>query len=468
MEKLSVRDAAAFRVEVDGLSYLGDRLSLQVTVRNGSTLPVSAGGVNPVNLAWFVVDRDGAGPWIGEFDRMPLTETIGPGATGSQACTIALPAGASGRRLVVTLVQEGNLWFHLDPVRVFATVDLEFATTWWNSRQARSIAFANVEQLNQTRLKPFFEQNGSGRPLFLHLETVNICNLKCVICPYVVMRRDKETMDAELFETILDDYVDMGGGDVGLTPSVGDIFLDRRIVDRVRSLRRRPEIRSIGFVTNAGNAGVLSDDDLSYVVNECARINISVYGLDEEENAAMTRRPGRFAQIQTQIKRIVGLNRSAMIVFAFRLLKADAERRAAAWMTETFGQTFPHEVLTTYGNWGGAIDIAEPLPFQGDWLQPEADPERSARPCAYPALHLKVAVNGDVKFCSCIDYDSLPENIIGNVREQSLSDIYNGLRAKRLWNDGLTICRGCTHHKPIDVFERHIAALHSPIEKLGI
>jgi hypothetical protein len=89
-------------------------------------------------------------------------------------------------------------------------------------------------------------------------------------------------------------------------------------------------------------------------------------------------------------------------------------------------------------------------------------------PCAYPLLHLKVAVNGDVKFCSCIDYDSHPENIIGNVKEDSLLNIYNGAKAHRLWRDGLSICDGCTHYRPVQLFSEHFTLLSDPIRNLGI
>jgi MoaA/NifB/PqqE/SkfB family radical SAM enzyme len=163
------------------------------------------------------------------------------------------------------------------------------------------------------------------------------------------------------------------------------------------------------------------------------------------------------------------LNRQATIVFAFRLLKPNAKTRADAWMMENFGSVFPHEVLTSFGNWGGAIDTSEPLPFAGRWTgDDEMDMVGDGTPCAYPLIHLKVAVNGDVKFCSCIDYDSDPENIIGNVREDSLLNIYNGAKARRLWRDGLSICKGCTHYKSVQLFSKHFTLLSDPIRNLGI
>jgi MoaA/NifB/PqqE/SkfB family radical SAM enzyme len=446
-------------------------ITVDLDIANGSAWPIAPTGAFPVRIACFLVPAGEAGPFHGDFERVPLTREIAPSGRLRQSIEVPITRDITRSRLIVTLVQENNFWFHLAPIDNFLSIDLADAghRQWWMGDEQASIVFGSVPEMNQARFRGVFAHDGKARPLFLHLETVNICNLRCVICPYVAMERDKETMPMTLFERVLDDYVAMGGGDVGLTPSVGDVFLDKLLVERVRSIRRRPGLRSIGFVTNAGNAGVVSDGDLGFVVNECARVNISVYGLDEDENAAMTRRAGKFDQIQEQIRRIVSLNRSATIVFAFRLLKEDAEARARAWMDGVFGRLFPYEVLTSFGNWGGAIRTDQALPFQGRWADPDAvGVKGTGKPCAYPALHLKVAVNGDVKFCSCIDYDSTPENIIGNIRQETLSEIYNGERARALWERGLSICNGCTHYKPIDVFSKHFDLLKDPIVNLGI
>jgi len=475
--RFTVAEASAIRLAFASpptLDPTGQWISVEVTVTNDADVAISPGGPHPTNLSAFFVPADTPGPYPGDYARFALTECIAPGGSLTLLLNLEAPPVLTGQKLVMTLVQEGNLWFHVPPV----SLSLEYALgnlsarKWWGPERQEAVVFGNIAALNQSRFERVFSHGEKQRPLFLHLETVNICNLKCVICPYVSMERQKETMPMALFERIVDDYLTIGGGDVGLTPSVGDIFLDKMLVQRIRLLRTRPGVRSIGFVTNGGNARVFSDEDLSYVVNECTRINMSVYGLDEEECAAMTRRPNKYEVILEQMKRIVKVNRRALIVFAFRLLKPNAKARAYEWMRQHFGQIFPHEILTSFGNWGGAIDTSTPLPFSGAWSGADnADNHETVgdgTPCAYPLLHLKVAVNGDVKFCSCIDYDSHAENIIGNVKDDSLLTIYNGARARRLWRDGLSICKGCTHYKPVQLFSKHFALLSDPIRNLGI
>jgi MoaA/NifB/PqqE/SkfB family radical SAM enzyme len=306
---------------------------------------------------------------------------------------------------------------------------------WWTEAEGERVVYGRIPELNQSRLRRFLDHAGRQRPLLLHIERVNICNLKCIICPYDQMSRAKETMDMALFRKVIADYVDMGGGDVALTPSVGEVFLDKRLVERIHHLKS-PAIRDLGFVTNAGNASVFSDAELATIVNACRRINISIYGLDEEETAAMTRRAGRYERILAQAKRMIAANRGGTtIVFAFRLLKERAQDRAEAWMLEHFGRILPHGVLTAFGNWAGAIDTGVPLPFASQWADHSVGGHGDG-PCAYPVMNAKVAVNGDMKFCSCIDYDSNVENIMGNVRHSSLGDIYNGPAARSCGAEG--------------------------------
>ena len=59
----------------------------------------------------------------------------------------------------------------------------------------------------------------TARPYELFLELTNLCNAKCVFCPYTLQERDYSFMSEHLFKKTVADYVALGGGSVGLTPS---------------------------------------------------------------------------------------------------------------------------------------------------------------------------------------------------------------------------------------------------------
>ncbi|MEO8028595.1 MAG: SPASM domain-containing protein, partial [Bryobacteraceae bacterium] len=125
--------------------------------------------------------------------------------------------------------------------------------------------------------------------------------------------------------------------------------------------------------------------------------------------------------------------------------------------------------INEFGNWAGARNTETILPFDAKWLTPQAATQlEEGGPCGYPIYHVKVMVNGDVKFCSCVDFDNATENTIGNVRDASLKSIYNGERARGLWREGLSMCVGCTHRKPLSELDALYPFFAEPIKGLGV
>ena len=72
------------------------------------------------------------------------------------------------------------------------------------------------------------------RPLYLRIETVNICNNRCIICAYPNQTRHEEVMTMEVFKKAVEDYVNLGGGYLSLTPLVGEVLLDPYLIDRLK------------------------------------------------------------------------------------------------------------------------------------------------------------------------------------------------------------------------------------------
>jgi molybdenum cofactor biosynthesis enzyme MoaA len=75
--------------------------------------------------------------------------------------------------------------------------------------------------------------------------------LDCVFCPYQFQQRTVDFMSEEVFSKAVGDFVDCGGGSVGLTPIVGDALIHPDFVSRVRDLRAQLRIDRIWVTTNA-------------------------------------------------------------------------------------------------------------------------------------------------------------------------------------------------------------------------
>ena len=149
---------------------------------------------------------------------------------------------------------------------------------------------SQVPEIYHEDLIPHFTFQLKYRPLALTIETINICNNDCIICPYSRQERQKQTMSVELFAKVIKDYTAIGGGNLGLTPMTGEIFLDRFLQQRLDLIRREPLINSVSAITNASTVHRFSDAKLHQMITAFDRLSISVYGLDPEEYEAMTQK----------------------------------------------------------------------------------------------------------------------------------------------------------------------------------
>jgi radical SAM protein with 4Fe4S-binding SPASM domain len=280
------------------------------------------------------------------------------------------------------------------------------------------------------------------------------------------MTRKKEIMPVRLFEKVLRDYSDMGGGKLSLTPMVGDIFLDRYLMKRLELVRRYPKITGLSVTTNAVLADRYTDKELKQILQAFEKVHISIYGLDDEEYATMTRRP-HYDRMLNSIKRFIQLSENkGKIAFGFRFLKNHTDEEIMEWMMKNFRSIIPFSATKMYSNWGNGIDTSMHLPFEGEWLPCQ----RNIEQCLIPLFACQIFSNGDVSFCHCPDFDINEELRLGNITEDSLVDIYNSEKCSRLWKFDENIpefCRFCTFFKPVSDLAQYKRFLNDPISFIG-
>ena len=66
----------------------------------------------------------------------------------------------------------------------------------------------------------------------LNIETTSRCNLKCKFCAYEKRDLDvvpHETMSYDFFVEVVNQALEIGYKNIGLTPQTGDIFMDKGI-----------------------------------------------------------------------------------------------------------------------------------------------------------------------------------------------------------------------------------------------
>lgn len=328
---------------------------------------------------------------------------------------------------------------------------------------------SQVPEIYHDELIRFFTFRGRYRPLALTVETINICNNDCIICPYSLQRRSKQTMSIELFAKTIRDYVEIGGGNLGLTPMTGEIFLDKFLQARLDLIRSEPSITSVSAISNASTVHRFSDDKLSELLDGFDRISISVYGLDAEEYEVMTRK-AQYERMVNGIVRILALGGTDKVSLAIRHLKVRSPEEVETWLRHVAVLSGVERIQCSwtrhYANWA-TFDTSKPLPFDAEWM-----PMReNAKQCAMPMVSTQVLSDGAVSFRACMDFDADSSLMLGNIRDKTLAELLSGEKVRTLWNwaaKGVPeFCKTCTAHRPIESLLRMPSVFTAPLAAFG-
>lgn len=294
------------------------------------------------------------------------------------------------------------------------------------------------------------------RPYELHLELTNLCNAKCVFCPYTLQTRSHQFMSERIFKKAVDEYVRSGGGSVCLTPTVGDALIHPKFVEWVRYMRAIPQIDRITLTTNAilvrrHRAAAILDSGLS-------SINISTAGFDESMYRRIYRNDS-YRQFRDGVYDLFEANaRRAAPIPLFLSLRPD--RPADEVLRDPDFQPLLKyrpkvEMIECFSRSGGLI---QNLP-EGMKLAP-VSVARKRVPCNWTYRGLMVLSSGDVQVCACESSINANALVVGNIEQQSLLSIWRGARMRALresFSNGTlnANCAKCDYYyDPVDLYSK--------------
>ena len=291
-------------------------------------------------------------------------------------------------------------------------------------------------------------------PLFLQIETINVCNASCIFCAYSAMERKQGVMSLELFRKVVRDYVRMGGGPVCLTPIVGDALLDPHFLERLEILREYPEIKQVTVTTNGIALERYSDQDLCRLLERLYCLQLSIGGLDAQTYRTMFG-VDRFAQVMRGAKRLLELNKTvadpAHLSFAFRTNDRTFETRFKDRLDRFRGQGVHVSHIWSYANYSGTVqeDEERKLVVYG------SRGKKRIR-CVSPSMNMTVCWDGTITACGCADFQG-DKLTIGHVERESLAEAWSGKKRAALLESFargklLPICRACSGYTPDTVF----------------
>jgi radical SAM protein with 4Fe4S-binding SPASM domain len=267
------------------------------------------------------------------------------------------------------------------------------------------------------------------RPFELHLELTNICNASCIFCPYQFQERSAGFMSDLVFEKAVNDYVNINGGSVGLTPIVGDALIDPKFLDRTRYLRSLPEIDRIFLTTNAI---LLDKHGVSEVLTSgLTSIMISTSGFDKESYKRIYRSPA-YDRMKENVTHLVQENKRLGSPVNIAICLRTDRPLNEVMRDPDFQPILEHEPTIdfawSYRTVGGRI-TREMLPEHMQFRK--VPPKRE--PCGSLYNGAMVLIDGTVVACACIAaMDAVPDLRIGNILENDLLEIYSSEATRQL------------------------------------
>jgi len=289
------------------------------------------------------------------------------------------------------------------------------------------------------------------RPWDLHIETTNVCNANCVFCAYQYMTRPRKMMAMDVYRTALQQYVELGGGDLSLEVVVGEPCLDPTFLEKIRLARAQAAICNIRTITNGIAIDRIGADAL--VASGLNKLFISTAGFDEASYTEIYRvksyqkmRDNVFALLSANQRR----NTPLEITIGFRTNRRLESVQSDPDFAEMMKFKPKTDFAYSFDDWSGRIDFTT-LPK--GFLRREPPPFEE--PCIWLYNGPVVFPNGDVGLCGCRDVDAKSELIVGNIAENHLGEIWRSpavarLRERFKRGDYPDICRSCTMYRNLD------------------
>jgi len=289
------------------------------------------------------------------------------------------------------------------------------------------------------------------------IEPSSACNLKCSFCAYPKKDSPKISMKNDRFADYVDQAVAMGYRRFHLTPSTGDIFMDRHIFDKLDFLERHPGVREYMFYTNF----TISDAEDTARLIELKKLKsmcISVYGHDADSFVKVAKSSHKiYLRLMRNLETLLPLvgQRPGVFHVAIRSTR-DMPRGPSTdllMMLERYKDAgVPVKRSRLYHSWGGKIAPGDLDGLEIDVVDAKSIYKNGA--CSLLFTGIQIMSTGFVHACACVDVDATLQ--IGDLNEQPLSEIvstrnplYMGLIEEQQRGLFRGVCQECSFYKSI-------------------
>lgn len=299
-------------------------------------------------------------------------------------------------------------------------------------------------------------------PAIVNAEPANICNARCVFCPYSKTsswRKEKGLMSEQIFEKILIDFKEAGVRRISFGCIEGDPLIEPQIIERIERCTKA------GFSSMLYTNGILLERfDTEKLVNSgLGKIYISTSPFAKEHHERVYRTKHYDALLRGVIGLLETRNRMRSSLFVGISFRANISLQDT-WTLPDFAKIRPllskvelslleDQLLNIFDSWGGLITKDD---LVGS-MRLAISPRFKFLPCVMTFNNPIVLYDGTVRACACRygteefqnDVSNDNDLIIGNIQKESFTEIWMGeairkLRRRFVSGDLPVVCQKCS------------------------
>ncbi len=279
-------------------------------------------------------------------------------------------------------------------------------------------------------------------PKYFTIETCNNCNARCTMC----LKGQKgakgmQIMEDALFDKIAEEMQDYHEWiEMICLNSDGEPLLDKKIAARIKRLK---DI-GIGHVNISTNAQLLTNEKIKEILDSgLDDIRISIDGFTKETYEKV-RQGLNYDVVKENTLNLIQMRNQAKSGMQIRIRMVELEENAQErkeWLKYWQSKVSEKDKvqLMPMHTWSGKIadEEEQKIKFYAD------------KPCISVFSSFTINYDGQVQLC---DSDVEQQKVMGDIRQQSIRDIWQGNKFEliRNWHadkqrNKISICQGCDH-----------------------
>ena len=296
----------------------------------------------------------------------------------------------------------------------------------------------------------------SNRPVCIAVQTIDNCNARCVFCARKKIKPTNQLMPMALFDKLCQKYAAIGGGHLNFSPLLADPLIDPQMLDRIELLLKLYPQITPNIFTNGIGFTRFTDDEIKQILIAVHHLDISLGGLTRHDYHNMYG-VDKFDEVWASLQRIYKISKTINKEFKINIHIRTNNKNKLVKSNE-LNQLIKmgyrcNDIADAFSSWGGLI-TNEDIPSGSKIIKRDNSNCRSQ--CFSPMYNFMVMQDGKVMACGCMD--ALCQMEVGDINEESITDIWLGDRMQAIRKSFenpetmYSICKSCAYYTPYEAY----------------